>query len=118
MCTPVDRQQIDLARARCLENTSNNREEGQMKRRLTLSYEQILSTTTDDIERLAEGDLIDEGTRERLDHLGRFFHTIGQKMQKGSRVNEVFTEEQLRVIWFETAGDHPAVGDLPLSVLH
>ena len=79
---------------------------------ISLSYEQIVNGRRTHIEQLAEADLMDDETRARLAHLGRFYQTISRKMPEGATVGEAFSEQELYAIWVQTAGD------LPMSILH
>jgi hypothetical protein len=72
--------------------------------KLSLSYEQITPTNPEELERLATAGLLDDEALARIDHLGRFFARLGELMaDEGARVRDVFTEEELQVIFRHTA---------------
>jgi len=84
-------------------------------KRLSLSYEQITPMEPEELKRMATEGLLDDATLERIAHLGRFFARIG-KLAGDAKVGDAFTDEELDVIWRDTAdpseteiGHHPLI---------
>ena len=68
---------------------------------MTLSYEQILATGSEELERLATAGLLDDETLERIAHVGRFYACIG-KLAGDAVIGDVFTDEEAEAIWRDT----------------
>jgi hypothetical protein len=82
------------------------------KKQRSLSYEELSRGGRELIDRLAEGGPLDEATRARCEHLGRFFARLGQVVgQVADRVagrtllGAVLSEDELLKIWHETADE-------------
>ena len=73
-----------------------------MKQR-SLSYETILKMQPEEIGRLAAAKLLDDATLARIAHLGRFFTRVGELCPSTAKVEDLFTEQELQVIWRDTA---------------
>jgi hypothetical protein len=89
------------------------------KNQQSLSYEELSRGGRELIDRLAEGGPLDDATRARCAHLGRFFAMLGQVVgevtdQVASRtlLGAVLSEDDLLKIWRETAEE----GASPRSV--
>jgi hypothetical protein len=74
-----------------------------IKKQQSLSYEELVRASRDELERLANADLIDDATRTRCTHLARFFERLSHMGPAESKIVDVLTEEELRKIWRETA---------------
>jgi hypothetical protein len=82
------------------------------KKQQSLSYEELSRGGRELIDRLAEGAPLDDATRARCAHLGRFFARLGQAIgQVADRVagrtllGSVLSEDDLLKIWRETADE-------------
>ena len=82
------------------------------KKQQSLSYEELSRAGRDIIDRLAKGDILDDATRARCAHLGRFFVRVGQVVgQVADRaagrtlLGDVLPEDDLLRIWRETADE-------------
>jgi hypothetical protein len=94
------------------------------KKQQSLSYEELSRGGRELIDRLAEGGPLDDATRARCAHLGRFFTRLGQVVgQVADRVagrtllGAVLSEDDLLKIWHETADEATpplTVGQRPL----
>jgi hypothetical protein len=73
------------------------------KPKRSLSYEEIMRTGLPEMERLAEANLIDDATRMRCVHIGRFFERVGSMIPSDMVVQDIFSEEDLQRLWTETA---------------
>src|SRR5262245_52473810 len=82
-------------------------------KRLSLSYEQITPMKPEELKRLATAGLLDDEMLARIDHLGRFFVRLGESVDKSSMVGDVFTEEELQVIFRDTAAPSDAATPSP-----
>ena len=76
-----------------------------MKKQQSLSYEELSRASRDELERLAEADLLDDFTRARCAHLARFFELLSHMGPTELKIADVLTEEELRKIWRETASE-------------
>jgi hypothetical protein len=74
-----------------------------IKKQQSLSYEDLSRASREELELLAEADLLDDATRARCAHLARFFEKICQMGPAESRICDVLTEDELEMIWRETA---------------
>ena len=88
------------------------------KKSQSLSYEEISGTQPEELERLAVAGLLDDATLARIAHLGRFFSRIVELCPAATKVGDMFTEQELQVIWRNTAdpsasdadiGQHPSL---------
>ena len=95
------------------------------KKQQSLSYEELSRGGRELIDRLAEGAPLDDATRARCAHLGRFFTRLGQAVgqvadQVAGRtlLGSVLSEDDLLKIWSETAdeGASPRTVELRRSV--
>jgi hypothetical protein len=73
-----------------------------MKKKQSLSYEELLSTSHDALAQLAEENLLDDATRDRCGHLARFFERVSLMGPANLRVCDLLTEGELQKIWRET----------------
>jgi hypothetical protein len=82
----------------------------------SLSYEEIMQTEPEELKQLAEDELLDEQTLERIGHLGRFFQRIAELGPAGMTVGDLVTEDELQAVWRETADEsaRETVGHCPL----
>jgi len=91
-----------------------------MKR--SLSYEELrplILTQPKEIERLITEGLLDDATIARVEHLHRWLSRIAERLPAGAKVGDVFTAQELQVLWHVTAD--PDVGDADIGhhpVLH
>jgi hypothetical protein len=76
-----------------------------IKKRQSLSYEELSRANRSELERLAEADLLDGVTRARCAHLARFFERIHQMGPADAKICDVLTEQELEKIWRETADE-------------
>jgi hypothetical protein len=83
-----------------------------IKKQQSLSYEELSRGGRELIERLAEGVPLDDATRARCEHLGRFFARLGQVVGQvadhvagRTRLGAVLSEDDLLKIWRETADE-------------
>jgi hypothetical protein len=76
-----------------------------IKEQRSLSYEELSRASRDELERLAEADLLDGATRARCAHLARFFERVRQMGPAELKICDVLTEEELQKIWRETADE-------------
>ena len=76
-----------------------------IKEQRSLSYEELARANRDELERLAEADLLDDATRARCAHLARFFERVRQMGPAELKICDVLTEEELQKIWRETADE-------------
>ena len=82
----------------------------------SLSYEELMWLGRERLEQLADDRLLDARTRERIEHLARFFARV--VAAAGNRKSDdVFTAAGLQAIWRETAQSgalDAAIGCCPL----
>jgi len=86
-----------------------------IRRRLSLSYEELSRSSRDELKRLVEADLLDESTRARCIHLARFFEKVSQMVGPiavSAVVRDVLSEEELQKIRWETTDE----GASPLTI--
>jgi hypothetical protein len=76
-----------------------------IKKQQSLSYEELSRANLDELERLAEADLLDDATRFRCAHLARFFEKIRKMGPAELKICDVLTEGDLEKIWRETANE-------------
>jgi hypothetical protein len=69
----------------------------------SLSYEELSRAGRDELERLAQADLLDQATLARCAHLARFFERLRQMGPAQSKISDVLTEEEIQKVWRETA---------------
>jgi hypothetical protein len=75
------------------------------KKQQSLSYEELVRASRDELERLAVADLLDDATRSRCAHLARFFERLSHMGPAELKIVDVLTKEELRKIWRETASE-------------
>jgi len=83
-----------------------------IKKQQSLSYEELLRATLDELERFTNVGLLDDATRTRCGHLARFFERLSHMGPAELKICEVLTEEELQKIWRETASE----GVLPHTI--
>jgi hypothetical protein len=80
-----------------------------IKKQQSLSYEELVRASCDELERLANADLLDDATRMRCAHLARFFERLSHMGPAELKIVDVLTEDELRKIWRETTSDGAAL---------
>jgi hypothetical protein len=78
----------------------------------SLSYEEISATQPEELERLAVMGLLDDATLGRIAHLGRFYGRIGELCPADTKIGDTFTEQELQVIWRDTADPSASDADI------
>jgi hypothetical protein len=76
-----------------------------MKKKRSLSYEELLRAGRKALERLAKADRLDGDTLSRCAHLARFFERVSQMGPADLKICDVLTEVDLQRIWRETQDD-------------
>ena len=80
-----------------------------------LSYEQLLKRGLVKVKQLADADMLDDATLDRIGHIGRFLARLGNAMPSTKlKVGDVFSEHDLQRFWQETADPDADVGRCPL----
>lgn len=88
-----------------------------MAKKKSFSYTDLTNGTIsqDWLEKLVDGEMLDDGTLTRIAHLGRFFSRVGAAMPNPNlKIGDVFTEDELQKFWQETADEGADIGRYPL----
>jgi hypothetical protein len=83
-----------------------------IKKKQSLSYEQLLSISHDALAQLAVDNLLDDDTRDRCGRLASFFEKVSLMGPAELKICDLLTEAELQKIWRETAdeGASPRIG--------
>jgi hypothetical protein len=73
----------------------------------TLSYDQLTSgyVSKRAIQDLVATGELDQATLERMEHLGKFYSSVGALAKPHQKIGDVLSEAQLQRIWDETAAE-------------